>query len=145
MYKHVLVPVDLNDGGFSDKALEVALWHAEHSQAELHLLNVLPGIHMSMVATYFPKDAAAKMKQDVEKQLHLFAQKHIPAHISYQTHVIEGKPYTSILDCAKKVRAELIVMPSHKRSQLDKVMLGSVASKVVENSPINVLVVKPQG
>ncbi|MDF4532718.1 universal stress protein, partial [Vibrio parahaemolyticus] len=27
----------------------------------------------------------------------------------------------------------------------DKVMLGSVASKVVENSPINVMVVKPQG
>ncbi|NOH71811.1 universal stress protein [Vibrio pectenicida] len=145
MYKHILVPVDLNDGGFSDKALEIALWHTEHSKAELHLLNVLPGIHMSMVATYFPKDAAAKMKQDVEKQLQSFAQKHIPAHIAYQTHVIEGKPYTSILDCAKKVRAELIVMPSHKRSKLDKVMLGSVASKVVENSPINVLVVKPQG
>ena len=42
MYKHVLIPVDLNDGGFSDKALE-AIWHAEHSQAKLHLLNVLPG------------------------------------------------------------------------------------------------------
>ncbi|MGI3026988.1 universal stress protein, partial [Vibrio cholerae] len=39
----------------------------------------------------------------------------------------------------------LIVMPSHKRSRIDKVMLGSVASKVVEHSPINVLVVKPQG
>ncbi|ENO1850394.1 universal stress protein, partial [Vibrio vulnificus] len=32
----------------------------------------------------------------------------------------------------------------HKRSKIDKVVLGSVASKVVENSPINVLVVKPQ-
>ena len=145
MYKHVLIPVDLNDGGFSDKALEVAIWHAEHSQAQLHLLNVLPGIHMSMVATYFPKDAAAKMKQDVEKQLESFAQKHIPQSISYQTYVVEGKPYTSILNCAKKINADLIVMPSHKRSKLDKVMLGSVASKVVENSPINVLVIKPQG
>ncbi|GLT18340.1 universal stress protein [Vibrio zhanjiangensis] len=145
MYKHVLVPVDLNDNGFSDKALEVAIWHAKHSPAKLHLLNVLPGIHMSMVATYFPKDAAAKMKQDVEKQLEQFASTHIPEHISYQTHVVEGKPYSAIIDCAKKVQAELIVMPSHKRSKLDKVMLGSVASKVVENSPINVLVIKPQG
>ena len=43
MYKNVLIPVDLNDGGFSDKALEAAIWHAEHSQAQLHLLNVLLG------------------------------------------------------------------------------------------------------
>lgn len=69
MYKQILVPVDLNDQGFSDKALKTAVWHAKHSNAKLHLLNVLPGIHMSMVATYFPKDAAKKMKQDVEKQL----------------------------------------------------------------------------
>ncbi|MDF5673211.1 universal stress protein, partial [Vibrio parahaemolyticus] len=37
------------------------------------------------------------------------------------------------------------IMPSHKRSKINKVMLGSVASKVVEYSPINVMVVKPQG
>ncbi|WP_047046385.1 universal stress protein [Vibrio mexicanus] len=145
MYKQILVPVDLNDKGFSDKAVEQAVWHAKHGNAEVHLLTVLPGIHMSMVATYFPKDAAQKMKQDVKSQLRQFASQYIPEEIVYKVHVAEGKPYTTILDHAEKLGADLIVMPSHKRSKIDKVVLGSVASKVVQNSPINVMVIKPQG
>ncbi|HFQ4905302.1 TPA: universal stress protein [Vibrio vulnificus] len=144
MYKQILVPVDLNDKGFSDRAVELAVWHARQANAQLHLLNVLPGIHMSMVASYFPKDAAQKMKQDVVQQLKNFADQHIADEIVYKVHVVEGKPYATILEYAEKLGADLIIMPSHKRSKIDKVVLGSVASKVVENSPINVLVVKPQ-
>ncbi|WP_070963177.1 universal stress protein [Vibrio sonorensis] len=145
MYKQILVPVDLNEKGFSHKAVELAVWHAKHSNAEVHLLNVLPGIHMSMVATYFPKDAANKMKQDVASQLKQFANEHISEDVVYKVHVAEGKPYATILDFADKLGADLIIMPSHKRSKIDKVVLGSVASKVVQNSPVNVMVVKPQG
>ncbi|CAM2962211.1 universal stress protein [Vibrio mytili] len=144
MYKQILVPVDLNEQGFSDRAVELAVWQAQHANAEIHLLTVLPGIHMSMVATYFPKDAAKKMKQDVEKQLTAFAKANITDDVTYHVHVAEGKAYSTILDHAKRLHADLIIMPSHKRSKLNKVMLGSVASKVVEYSPINVMVVKPQ-
>lgn len=145
MYHHILVPVDLNEQGFADKATQLAVWHAQQSDAKIHLLTVLPGIHMSMVATYFPRDAAAKMKQDIRERLEQFAQKNIHPDVDYQLHVAEGKPYTTILEHAAKLQADLIITPSHKRSRIDKVMLGSVASKVVEHSPINVLVVKPQG
>lgn len=85
------------------------------------------------------------MKNDVRAQLKAFADKHIDEEIVYKLHIAEGKAYATILDYAERLGADLIVMPSHKRSRIDKVMLGSVASKVVENSPINVLVVKPQG
>ncbi|WED22136.1 universal stress protein [Vibrio sp. JC009] len=145
MYKQILVPVDLNEKGFSDKAVAQAVWHAKHANAEVHLLKVLPGIHMSMVATYFPKDAAIQMKKDVKKQLEQFATQHIDDEVVYKTHVAEGKPYATILEYAAKLGIDLIIMPSHKRSKVDKVVLGSVASKVVQNSPVNVLVVKPQG
>ncbi len=145
MYKKILVPVDLNDKGFSDKAIALAVWNALQSNAEIHLLTVLPGIHMSMVASYFPKDAAKQMKADVKKQLDQFAAKHIKEDVTYKTYVAEGKTYSTILDYAKKIGADLIIMPSHKRSKVDKVVLGSVANKVVQNSPVNVLVVKPQG
>lgn len=144
MYKQILVPVDLNEQGFSDKAVEHAVWHAKQSNATIHLLNVLPGIHMSMVSSYFPKDAARKMKQDAQHQLNLFAEKYIPDEIIHHMYISEGKAWTTILEQASRIGADLIIMPSHQRSKLDKVMLGSVASKVVENSPINVLVLKPQ-
>lgn len=145
MYKQILVPVDLNEKGFADKAVAHAVWLAKQSNAEVHLLKVLPGIHMSMVATYFPQDAAKQMKQDVKKQLQEFASQYIDEQVVYKTHVAEGKPYSTILKYAAKLGADLIIMPSHKRSKVDKVVLGSVASKVVQHSPVNVLVVKPQG
>jgi universal stress protein F len=144
MYKQILVPVDLNEKGFSDKAVELAVWHAKQSNATIHLLNVLPGIHMSLVSSYFPKDAARKMMQDTQKQLKAFAEQYIPDEVLHHWHVTEGKTWTTILEYSEKIGADLIIMPSHKRSKLDRVMLGSVASKIVENSPINVLVLKPQ-
>jgi universal stress protein F len=144
MYKQILVPVDLNEKGFADKAVELAVWHAKQSNATIHLLNVLPGIHMSLVSSYFPKDAARKMMQDTQKQLKAFAGQYIPDEVLHHLHVCEGKTWTTILEYSEKIGADLIIMPSHKRSKLDRVMLGSVASKVVENSPINVLVLKPQ-
>jgi nucleotide-binding universal stress UspA family protein len=85
------------------------------------------------------------MKRDVDLQLKTFAAQYVDDSVVYKTHVAEGKPYTTIIDYAEKLGADLIVMPSHKRSKIDKVVLGSVASKVVHNSPVNVLVVKPQG
>ncbi|MEH6532517.1 universal stress protein [Photobacterium frigidiphilum] len=144
MYKQILVPVDLNEKGFADKAVELAVWHAKQSNATIHLLNVLPGIHMSLVSSYFPKDAARKMMQDTQNQLKVFAEQYIPAEVLHHQHVCEGKTWTTILEYSEKIGADLIIMPSHKRSKIDRVMLGSVASKVVENSPINVLVLKPQ-
>jgi len=145
MHKKILVPVDLNDEGFSDKAVKIAVRHAQLNNAEVYLLNVLPGVHMSMVATYFPKDAAHQMKIDVKKKLKEFAETHITEDVTYKTYVAEGKAYKTILQYAEKLGADLIIMPSHKRSRVDKVLLGSVANKVVQNSPVNVLVVKPQG
>ncbi len=145
MYKQILVPVDLNEKGFADKAVQLAVWHAKHSNAHIHLLNVLPGIHMSMVSSYFPASAVKDMKNETQLQLNQFAEKFIPEELIYQTHIAEGKPYSTILDYAERLGADLIILPSHKRSKLDKAMLGSVAAKVVENSMINVLIVKPQG
>ncbi|MGF1909062.1 universal stress protein [Vibrio kasasachensis] len=145
MYKQILVPVDLNENGFSDRAVELAVWHAKQSNAEIHLLNVLPGMHMSMVASYFPKDAAQQMRCEVEKQLKQFAQQHIDDGVAHKVHIAEGKAYKAILKYAEKLAVDLIIMPSHKRSKLDKALLGSVTSKVVQASPISVLVVKPQG
>ncbi|MBB1274074.1 MULTISPECIES: universal stress protein [Psychromonas] len=145
MYKNILVPIDLNEKGFSDKAVQLAIWYGKNTDAHIHLLTVLPGVHMSMVATYFPKDAAQKMKADIKTQLAKFAESQMKEKIDYTTYVAEGKAYKTIIKYAEKLKVDLIIMPSHKRSKVDKVMLGSVASKVVQNSPVHVLVVKPQG
>lgn len=144
MYQKILVPVDLNEKGFSDQAVDVAVWHAKTNGAELHLLNVVPGVHMPMISSYFPQEAADKLKQEVEEKLKAFAERHVGDATDYRLHVAEGRPYTTILEYCRQLGADLIVMPSHKRSKVDRVLLGSVASKVVEHSPVDVLVIKPK-
>ncbi|OOF00525.1 universal stress protein [Salinivibrio sp. MA351] len=143
MYKHILVPVDLNDESFADNAVDHAAWLASQSGAKLHLLTVLPGIHNSMVASYFPEEAANKMKRDMKRNLQGFADKYVPKNVACQVSVEEGKPYKGIIKTAERLECDLIVMPSHKRSRVNKMMLGSVAAKVLEGATMHVMVLKP--
>ncbi|MCE2570152.1 universal stress protein [Motilimonas eburnea] len=143
MYKNILVPVDLNAIGFSDKAIDCAIWYAQQNDANLQLISVLPGMNMPMVASYFPETAIKAMASDTRAQLLSFAKQHIPDDIQVSVHVEQGKPYKRILKYAQAHAIDLIIIPSHKRSKLDKAMLGSVAAKVVENANMDVLVIKP--
>lgn len=56
--------------------------------------------------------------------------------------VVRGDPREAIVHVARGDKADLIVMGSHGRSGLTKLLLGSVASYVVSHAPCNVLVVK---
>jgi nucleotide-binding universal stress UspA family protein len=57
--------------------------------------------------------------------------------------VVAGDPRTEIVDAARREHADLVVVGSHGRTGLDRLVLGSVASFVVSHAPCSVLVVKP--
>ena len=59
-----------------------------------------------------------------------------------QTEVALGDPREVILRVAQEQNADLIVVGSHGRSGIPKLLMGSVASHVVTHAPCNVLVVK---
>ena len=59
-----------------------------------------------------------------------------------QTEVALGDPREVILRVAQEHNADLIVVGSHGRSGIPKLLMGSVASHVVTHAPCNVLVVK---
>ena len=56
---------------------------------------------------------------------------------------LAGDPSTTIVSFAQDLGADLIVIPSHNRGGLKRLLLGSVAEAVVRNAPCPVLV--PQG
>jgi len=58
------------------------------------------------------------------------------------TRVVTGDPRLEIVDLAKKEKADLIIMGSHGRTGLSRLLLGSVAAHVVTHAPCSVLVVK---
>jgi nucleotide-binding universal stress UspA family protein len=64
------------------------------------------------------------------------------AGIETEARVVRGDPREALVLAAESDHADLVVVGSHGRSGLTKLLLGSVASHVVTHSPCNVLVVK---
>lgn len=144
MYKKILVPVDLSEHGFSDKALKQAIELCNFMKSELLVLTVQHGFQLPMVSGFFPEGAFAQLKSELSEALAEFAEKLLKGEsIPYSTLVVEGKPSDEILTTASKEGADLIVMASQKHSNINKLVLGSVANKVVSRSQIPVLVIKP--
>lgn len=56
--------------------------------------------------------------------------------------VAEGDPRVTLVEAARAERADLIVIGSHGRSGISKLLLGSVANYVVTHAPCSVVVVK---
>jgi len=59
--------------------------------------------------------------------------------------VLQGNPSQEILKSAREMEADLIVIGSRGRTGIEKLLLGSVAEKVVLQSPIPVLMIKGDG
>lgn len=60
---------------------------------------------------------------------------------SVQTMIKEGDTGDAILDAAKESAADIIVMGTHGRRGLDKILMGSVAQKVLRNSDIPMFII----
>lgn len=143
MFQRILVPIDLNECDVIDRTMQMAVEQVRLSGGELHLVHVLPVIHVAIVSNFFPPDATARMRESSEQRLQQLQVHYVPSDIPCHIHVAEGKTYEAIIDLAVEQGCDLIMMPSQERSQLDRVMLGSVAEKVVAYSPVHVLVIKP--
>lgn len=62
-----------------------------------------------------------------------------------EARVLQGDPREAIVQTAKDEAADLVVVGSHGRSGIAKLVMGSVASHVVTHAPCSVLVVKMDG
>jgi nucleotide-binding universal stress UspA family protein len=58
--------------------------------------------------------------------------------------VVKGDPYESIMNICKQEKVDLVVMTTHGKSGLKRAILGSVADKVVRDSRVPVLVIRPK-
>jgi nucleotide-binding universal stress UspA family protein len=63
--------------------------------------------------------------------------------VSYEHRFVEGDPAARIVELAKQEHADLIVMSSHGRTGLGRLLMGSVAECVMRHAVCPVLIVKP--
>ncbi|MEH6627992.1 MAG: universal stress protein [Motiliproteus sp.] len=142
MPKSVLIPIDPQEQNLVDKAMKQAITQARDLGADLHILTVVPGYNMPMVASYFPPEAMKQALDAVDQTLTDYINKAVPQDLNSQLHVKSGNPYKEILKMAKELDVEMIVIPSRKHGRIDQALIGSVASKVVERAGCSVLVVR---
>ncbi|MCP4188547.1 MAG: universal stress protein [Gammaproteobacteria bacterium] len=141
MHKNILFPVDLEHTAEAKKALEVAIEEARRSNAKLTVMTVAPGFGMPIVATFFDEQTVKKALKEVARHLRKYMDDNIPDDIKTSAIVMEGNPAELILKQANKTKVDLIIIASHN-SQIENLLLGSCAAKVVRHSKCTVTVVK---
>ena len=141
MYKKILFPIDLQDLDQISTSLLDAQALVKTMGAELRLVSVLPGYSMPIVASYFPADMIQKAKTDAKATLDTFIQAKLDPNLSISYKVRVGRPHEEILAEALAWGADLILMPSHVKATVDR-LVGSVAQRVAERAQCSVLVMR---
>lgn len=139
--KRILVPIDFSD--CSRKALQYALPLARQHRAAITLLYVIPPAYGA--GEFGGIDYAqmeATLKEGGEKELTKLAVEEVRGEVPTDTLVRAGSPSREIIDAARSLTADLIVISTHGRTGLSHVLLGSVAEHVVQRAPCPVFVVR---
>ncbi|MGH7767425.1 MAG: universal stress protein [Candidatus Binatia bacterium] len=158
-FKRILCPVDLSS--FSLEALKLAVNMTEASDATLYLLHVIDNpfdeLYMSSIAQADPALLGlyqneplkrAKILRATERHsevlLKQFAHPWISSLPKVRYRIESGDPFEAILDTAEATRADLIVLATHGRTGIKRLIIGNVAEKVVRHAPCPVLILKPR-
>ena len=141
MYKTILVAID--GSVVSEQAFEAAVEQARAWKANLHAVYVVE----TGLFTDIPVDSKLEVMYSLLEQEGSGALDRVKEiakkkSIDVQTHFEQGHAGDTIIATAQKLNADLIVMGSHGKSNVDRLLLGSVSSFVVEHSSVSVLVVR---
>jgi nucleotide-binding universal stress UspA family protein len=136
--QRILYPTDFSS--YSNQAYLHALSLAETHGAGLAIVHTLvPGATRLDEDASLPADRNYWRKQ--LEQIHPLDQSLPVEHV-----LLEGDPATQIVQYARDNGIDLIVMGTHGRTGTERLLVGSVAEKVMRDSPCSVLVVKlPKG
>ncbi len=141
MFSKVLVPIDLQQPRAASALLDVASRFVRDLRCSVHVMTVIPGYSMPIVAAYFPADAKATAKREVEAKLKAFAAKAM-GDAKHTTSVSEGRRADEVLKAAKKRKVDMILVGGFSHGRIQDAVLGSVGTKVAQGAPCSVMVVR---
>ncbi|MGM0590413.1 MAG: universal stress protein [Halobacteriota archaeon] len=138
MNKRLLVPVDGSPPSFS--ALEFAL--EEWPDAEVTVLTVIDPTEAGESRTVIPSDSEEWFQRAKQRAGSLFEEASERAARPLQSMIEVGHPSKTIVRTATEHDFDHVVIGSHGRKGVSRILLGSVAEQVVRQSPVPVTVVR---
>jgi len=140
MYDNVLVATDGSSGTAETLAHAVSI--ARDNDATLHGLYVVDRRLVLAAEKETQEDVRQSLEEEGEVALDDITVGGQDSGLDVQTRMVEGIPHKSITDYTEEADIDLVVMGTHGRTGRDRVAnLGSVTERVVESSPVPVLVV----
>lgn len=147
--KKVLIAIDYNP--VSEKVAEAGYDLAKNLDAEVCLLHVLDdaGFYAHQYPTFMGYDGYSGMGPDLDLALEMrniaeeFLEK-AKTHLNdprVHTHLAEGDTAKTILSYAEEWGANVVVMGTHSHSTLEKLLMGTVAEKILEKTEVPVYLV----
>lgn len=134
----VLHPTDFSEN--SEFAFRVACALARDYNARLVLLHVIAPPMVVYSGGPVPAEAWPSVEEVQERLRRLEDQAH---HVRVDSQVLEGDPVDMILRAAEETQCDVIVMGTHGRTGLGRLLMGSVAESVIRKAPCPVLSAKP--
>jgi universal stress protein A len=143
--RHILAPTDFSE--YSKTAVAYAFELAKTFGAKLSLLHVIE-MPPYPIEGYAPPTMAATYLEDLERQANeeifrLLADADA-AQVQVARLVVMGTPYRKIIDTAAAEQVDLIVMATAGRTGLSRLVMGSVAERVVRTASCPVLTMRPK-
>jgi nucleotide-binding universal stress UspA family protein len=143
-FKTILFPVDLSE--ISPKIASVVSMMGQTFDAEIHLLFVAR-VFEYLTSIYVPHPSIDNFHKEImdgaQKRLAEFRDEHFKGIEKVHWTVRGGDIAEEIIAYAKEVQADLLILGTHGRKGIDRVVFGSVADRVAKMSPTPVLLVNP--
>lgn len=111
------------------------------SMTILHVITELSDRHARLVSAEVYDRLAAEVERQAVTEMREFRELYFKG-MPVQTEIVIGKSHEEIIRQAERIGADLILMGTHGRAGLEKMLIGSTADKVVRSSPIPVLTVR---
>jgi nucleotide-binding universal stress UspA family protein len=143
MFKNILVPVDINEVDVAKPSFDEAVELAKLSGAALRLVHVRSPVPYAMTE-YIPAEY-----YDSDQKTALDALEKIAANLDLPKERVSiaspfGSVYDEVLKEAARMKADLIVVGSH-RPNWSTYLIGSNAANIVRHAKCSVLVMRPAG
>jgi nucleotide-binding universal stress UspA family protein len=142
--KKILCAVDFSEN--SPMVAEYALGLAKSTGAQLVVLYVAPSLNQ-YVGFHVPPTSIENFVGEIvtgaEKTMETFVQENFPGAV-VAGKVATGYAAEEILTLADKEAVDMIIMGTHGRTGIDRILFGSVAEKVVKSAKCPVLTIRPK-
>lgn len=139
MYDKILVPTDGSEG--MEQVIDHACQLAESHGAAVHALYVANTASLSdlpMETSW--EGVSSALRQQGERAIEEVEE--FAGEIPCETALVDGSPAKEIVSYAAEEDCDLITMGTHGRSGVDRLLLGSVAERVVRTAPVPVTTIR---